>query len=97
MAHKINFNVVLLVIWLISPSLAVDNGLITHEDFCYEDESCGPESDDWGSQCQRGERQSPIDLPYIPHRHNRHVKLEFNDFYCSDGNFQLHNTHKQRK
>ncbi|XP_037043405.1 putative carbonic anhydrase 3 [Bradysia coprophila] len=90
MAH---FKAVIFLIWLASPSLGLDNGQITHEEFCYEDYSCGPMSADWSGQCQSGERQSPIDLPYIPHRHNRHVDLEFNDLYCSDEFWIVDNGH----
>lgn len=57
---------------------------------CYEDKSCGPDSNDWSGACHLGERQSPINLPYEPHRHTRRVALEFNDLYCSDGNFYIH-------
>lgn len=66
-------------------SLGLDNGQITHEEFCYEEKSCGPESDDWPGECKEGGHQSPIDLPFVPHRHTRHVELEFNDQYCSNG------------
>lgn len=88
MTYKIG-KLTLLLTWLSTPSLGLDNGYITNEEFCYEDKSCGPESDDWGGQCQTGYRQSPIDLPFVPHRHSRHAELEFNDQYCNDGKFYL--------
>lgn len=87
--HYINIKRIVFLMCLCTPSLGLDNGQITHEDFCYEDESCGPKSKDWPGQCQQGERQSPIDLPYVPQRHTRHVKLEFNDRYYSDGRFNF--------
>lgn len=69
-------------------SVALDNGQITQMDFCYEDETCGPESEDWKGQCKTGSLQSPINLPFVTHRHSRRVELEFNDFYCNDGRFE---------
>lgn len=54
MIYKIDSKTILLLIWSCTPSLGLDNGLITQEEFCYEDKSCGPESDDWGGQCQTG-------------------------------------------
>lgn len=85
----IGTNIIQLIIlfqWICTPSLGLDNGLITHEEFCYEDKSCGPDSADWAGQCH-GSRQSPIDLPSVPHRHTRRVELEFNDQYCNNGKF----------
>ncbi|KAJ6649703.1 putative carbonic anhydrase 3 [Pseudolycoriella hygida] len=73
---------------LICTTLSLDDGKINYERFCYEDKSCGPDSEDWGGLCKTGRQQSPIDLPAFPfYRHARRVYLDFNDQYCNDGKF----------
>lgn len=56
-------------------------------EFCYEDPSCGPNSDAWGGQCKTGSKQSPIDLPFAFDRIAKSVQLDFNEYYYNDGKF----------
>lgn len=85
MSFAFDTKVILFLLLCFTYTLGLDNGKITHEEFCYEEKSCGPESNDWPGECKVGQSQSPIDLPYEPHRHTRHVELEFNDQYCNNG------------
>lgn len=87
MAYSFTNTGILFLLCCLTSTLALDGGQVTHEDFCYEEEYCGPQSDDWPGECKSGQRQSPIDFPFAPHLHTQYVELEFNNRYCGHGKF----------